>query len=138
MKPRNLTLVTLCFAIAMFLNNSIGAQPKDRDEINFNFDWKFYKGDIPNGQSVLLDDSGWRILDVPHDWSIEGEFNKALASSTAYLPAGIGWYRKTFSIPSEEKNRKVFISFDGIYNNSEVWINGTSFGKRPNGYISFS
>jgi hypothetical protein len=129
--------VILCFATAILLNNSIGAQPKDREEINFNFDWKFYKGDIPNGQSVLLDDSGWRNLDVPHDWSIEGEFNKSLASSTGYLPAGIGWYRKKFSVPPEEKNRKVFISFDGIYNNSEVWINGTSFGKRPNGYISF-
>jgi beta-galactosidase/beta-glucuronidase len=122
----------------MLLNNSISAQPQDREEINFNYDWKFYKGDIPDGQSLLLDDSGWRILDVPHDWSIEGDFNKTLASSTGYLPAGIGWYRKTFSVPSDEKGRKIFICFDGIYNNSEVWINGTSFGKRPNGYISFS
>jgi beta-galactosidase/beta-glucuronidase len=127
----------LLLAVTLFLNNTVAAQPKDREEINFNFDWKFYQGDIARGQSPDIDDSGWRKLDLPHDWSIEGQFNKAYASSTGYLPAGIGWYRKSFSIPAGEKDRKIFISFDGIYNNSEIWINGTSFGKRPNGYISF-
>jgi beta-galactosidase len=137
MKPRNLTLGILFLTAALFLNSTMAAQPKDREEINFNFDWKFYLGDITRGQSPEIDDSGWRKLDLPHDWSIEGQFNIAYASSTGYLPAGIAWYRKSFTIPAREKDRKIFISFDGIYNNSEVWINGTSFGKRPNGYISF-
>jgi beta-galactosidase len=112
-------------------------QPSGRNEENFNFDWKFHKGDIPNGQNPLLNDKDWRTLDLPHDWSIEGPFSKGNASGTGYLPGGIGWYRKSFVIPSTEKNNKVFISFDGVYNNSEVWINGTWLGKRPNGYISF-
>ncbi|MGC1390195.1 MAG: sugar-binding domain-containing protein, partial [Bacteroidales bacterium] len=123
--------------VALSLNNHVSGQLSDREVQNFNFNWKFLKGDISNGQAPELDDSGWRVLDLPHDWSIEGIFNKTYASSTGFLPAGIGWYRKSFQIPANEKNRKVFISFDGIYNNSEVWINGTWLGKRPNGYISF-
>jgi len=64
-----------------------------------------------NGQAPDLNDSGWRTLDLPHDWSIEGIFNKAFASSTGFLPAGTGWYRKSFQIPADEKNRKVFYQF---------------------------
>ena len=113
------------------------AQPEGRSIQNFNAGWKFYKGDVREGQSHLLDDSGWRTLDLPHDWSIEGPFSKENSSCTGYLPGGVGWYRKTFSMPAYEKGRKVFISFDGVYNNSEVWINGNFLGKRPNGYIPF-
>jgi beta-galactosidase len=123
--------------MALSINYNINGQPSGRKVQNFNFDWKFYKGDIPNGQNPGLNDAGWRSLDLPHDWSIEGPFSKDFASATGFLPGGIGWYRKSFMIPSNEKNKKVFISFDGIYNNSEVWINGTYLGKRPNGYISF-
>jgi hypothetical protein len=137
MKLSKFVFLALFLIIALLTNNYSYGQLSDREELNFNFNWKFYKGDIANGQEPLLDDSGWRILDLPHDWSIEGDFNKNYASSTGYLPAGVGWYRKAFSIPSDGKNRKVFICFNGIYNNSEVWINGSYLGKRPYGYISF-
>ena len=137
MKPEKCTIILLLLSIVLLKYNFVSGQPSGRETQNFNFDWKFYKGDIANGQDPGLDDSGWRKLDLPHDWSIEGIFDKSYASSTGYLPGGIGWYRKSFSIPADEKNRKVFISFDGIYNNSEVWINGKYLGKRPNGYISF-
>jgi len=116
---------------------NLEGQPSGRNIQNFNFDWKFYKGDILNGQQSDIDDSGWRLLDLPHDWSIEGPFSKDNASCTGYLPGGIGWYRKRFVIPDYENGRKVFIYFGGVYNNSEVWINGNRLGKRPNGYISF-
>ena len=129
--------MTLILIMAVSMNHKIYGQPSGREVQNFNFDWKFYKGDIVNGQNPGLNDSGWRTLDLPHDWSIEGPFSKDYSSSTGFLPGGIGWYRKSFSIPDNEKNRKVFISFDGIYNNSEVWINGSWLGKRPYGYISF-
>lgn len=112
-------------------------QSTGREEANFNFDWKFMKGDTIGAEDPSFDDSGWRTLDLPHDWSIEGPFSKEYASGTGYLPGGVGWYRKTFAVPSSERGRKVFVNFGGIYNNSEVWINGTSVGKRPNGYISF-
>ena len=137
MKPRKITFI-LSLAIIMLIEvNCVSGQPTDREVQNFNFDWKFYKGEVTNGQDPGFNDTEWRKLDLPHDWSIEANFNKSNASSTGYLPGGIGWYRKSFIIPANEKNRKVFISFDGIYNNSEVWINGTLLGKRPNGYISF-
>ena len=103
----------------------------------FNFDWKFLKGDNPDAFKIQFDDSDWRILDLPHDFSIEGPFKKEYASSTGYLPGGIGWYRKGFIVPDSIKGKKVFIQFDGIYKNSEVWINEQFLGKRPYGYSSF-
>lgn len=132
---RNKLFVTLLIVFATITFSC--KQSTGRVEANFNFDWKFMKGDTAGAQDPSFDDSGWRTLDLPHDWSIEGPFSKEFASGTGYLPGGTGWYRKVFSVPSSEKNRKVFISFGAIYNNSEVWINGKSVGKRPNGYISF-
>ncbi|HEY6975368.1 MAG TPA: beta-galactosidase GalB, partial [Chitinophagaceae bacterium] len=81
----------------------------------------------------------WRNLKLPHDWSIELPFDKNSPTGTGggALRGGTGWYRKTFTLPGETKNKKVFIDFDGVYMNSEVWINGHSIGVRPNGYISF-
>jgi beta-galactosidase/beta-glucuronidase len=108
-----------------------------RNSILFNSNWKFHKGDVVNAEAVKFDDRNWRIVDLPHDWSIEGPFSQEWASGTAFLPAGIGWYRKTFTVSANRKNKKTFIYFDAVYKNSEVWINGHSLGKRPNGFISF-
>lgn len=131
-------LFNSAFVIAILvLAASCGNQPSGREEVSFNPGWKFFRGDTAGVQEKSFDDSKWRSVDLPHDWSIEGPFSKEYASGTGYLPGGIGWYRKTFTIPASERGRKVFISFGGIYNNSEVWINGTSLGIRPNGYISF-
>jgi len=123
-------------AYILICGNASG-QPVGRNIMNFNFDWKFYKVDVPDGQKTIIDDTDWRSVDLPHDWSIEGPFSKENSSCTGYLPGGVGWYRKSFVVPKSEKGRKAYISFDGIYNNSEVWINDTFLGKRPNGYISF-
>jgi beta-galactosidase/beta-glucuronidase/uncharacterized protein YuzE len=103
----------------------------------FNLDWKFLKGDDSDAFKQQFDDSEWRTLTLPHDWSIEGPFKKEFASSTGYLPGGIGWYRKKFIVPDRLKGKKVFIQFDGIYKNSEVWIHEQFLGKRPYGYSSF-
>src|SRR5450759_2530815 len=137
MKSIRFTFILSLLLISLSINNKVTGQSSGRKVQNFNFDWKFFKGDIPDGQNPALKDDNWRKLDLPHDWSIEGPFSKDFASGTGFLPAGIGWYRKSFIIPANEKNRKVFIYFDGVYNNSEVWINGNYLGKRPNGYISF-
>ena len=137
MKSIRIIFILSLFLISLSINNTVTGQSSGRKVQNFNFDWKFFKGDIPDGQNPALKDDNWRKLDLPHDWSIEGPFSKDFASGTGFLPAGIGWYRKSFIIPANEKNRKVFIYFDGVYNNSEVWINGNYLGKRPNGYISF-
>ena len=110
--------------------------PRARD--SFDFGWKFFKGDAPGAQQPAFADSGWRNLDLPHDWSVEGPFRESPGSATfAHLPTGIGWYRKRFSVPDSYRDKKVAVEFDGVYQNSEVWINGQYLGKRPYGYISF-
>jgi beta-galactosidase len=106
-------------------------------ENDFNFDWKFQKGDFKKAANPRYDDTGWRKLNLPHDWSIEGPYSQNYASGTGYLPGGIGWYRKSFQLKASLKGKAIAIEFDGIYNNSEVWINGHYLGKSPYGYSSF-
>lgn len=85
-----------------------------------------------------LDDSGWRKLDLPHDWAIEGPFRSELAGETGKLPyQGIGWYRKHFSVPSTDAGKQVFVDFDGAMANAKVWLNGRFIGTWPYGYSSF-
>jgi beta-galactosidase len=110
-----------------------------RSIVKFNKDWKFYLGDDSSAREIKYDDSKWRTLNLPHDWSIEGNFSEKNPTTfnQGALPAGIGWYRKLFTVPVSSKGKRVFINFDGVYRNSEVWINGHYLGKRPNGYISF-
>ena len=103
----------------------------------FNNDWLFHKGDIINAPNNIYDTVEWRNVNLPHDWSIAGPFSKEWASGTGYLPGGIGWYKKSFYINKTWGNKNVFIYFDGVYKNGEVWINGHYLGKRPNGFVSF-
>ncbi|GAA4493812.1 hypothetical protein GCM10023172_02870 [Hymenobacter ginsengisoli] len=108
-----------------------------RQQQLFNADWKFHRGDAPGAERPAADDHAWRTLSLPHDWSIEGPFSEEWASATGYLPGGVGWYRKTFALPAGYQGKKVFIYFDGVYKNSEVWLNGHFLGKRPSGFASF-
>ncbi|MDD2953572.1 MAG: glycoside hydrolase family 2 TIM barrel-domain containing protein [Parabacteroides sp.] len=116
----------------------VGGQARERSA--WNGDWKFALSDsVQDYSSPDSDDSSWRILSLPHDWSIEGDFsldNPATPGGGA-LPGGTGWYRKTFTLPEADRGRVIYVDFDGIYRNSEVWINGHSLGFRPNGYVSF-
>lgn len=119
--------------------NCFAGQPT-RKVIDFDNNWKFVLNDTTiAGQSVTLDDSQWRTLNLPHDWSIESDFSDKYPATPGggALPGGLGWYRKTFTIDKSERGKNVYIEFDGVYRNSEVWINGKSLGMRPNGYISF-
>ena len=115
------------------------AQINPRKVELFNSDWKFYLGDDAKAKDENYNDSQWRQLSLPHDWSIEGAFSETNPTGQAGggLPAGIGWYRKIFMMPAASQSKNIFIDFDGVYCNSEVWINGHYLGKRPNGYISF-
>jgi len=114
-------------------------QAQLRQTIDFNNDWKFYLGNDSAASNENYNDASWRTLNLPHDWSIEGNFsnNNPATTQGGALPGGIGWYRKIFTVPSSSQNKNVSIEFDGVYRNSEVWINGHYLGKRPNGYISF-
>jgi len=123
--------------ISFFTSNAFSQQP--RSTLNFDKDWHFNLGDVPNGENISLNDAGWRVLNLPHDWSVEGEFKKENPATPegGALPGGIGWYRKTFTVPSASKGKLVYIDFDGVYQKSDVWLNGHHLGFRPNGYISF-
>ena len=132
-------LLTIAFVLLAVSSVSF-ANSRPGKRVSFNQDWRFHLGDVANGQDKGLDDAQWRQLDLPHDWSIEGEFSENAPSGTGggALPGGLGWYRKTFTVPMTSKGKLVFVEFDGVYRNSEVWINGEYLGKRPYGYISFA
>ncbi len=130
--------VDLCPLLVVALYAPAAAQ-RPRATLDFDRDWRFHLGDVSGAQDVTFDDSAWRRLDVPHDWSIEGEFSDTNPAGVAggALPGGVGWYRKVFSTPETDTSRRVFVEFDGVYRISEVWINGHYLGKRPYGYSSF-
>ena len=114
---------------------NVNAQVSFGQAEKFNNGWRFIQEDAKDAALPKFDDSKWRRLELPHDWSIEGQMSPTLASCTGYLPGGIGWYRKTFEINEMDKHH--YIYFEGVYNRSEVYLNGQLLGKRPNGYISF-
>jgi len=124
-------------AILLLAASLLQAKPQFGRALLFNENWRFILSDVKDGSQPGLDDSKWRLLDLPHDWSVEGVYSPDKASATGYLPGGIAWYRKTFTVPVTEKGNNAFIYFEGVYNHSEVFVNGHSVGKRPNGYISF-
>lgn len=126
------TLLTLLVSL---IGLSASAQVSFGQADKFNDNWRFALVDDGNAAKPEFDDSHWRQLTLPHDWSIEGEPSQALASCTGYLPGGIGWYRKTFR--TEDGPARHYIYFEGVYNRSDVYLNGHHLGHRPNGYVSF-
>ncbi|MHB8838712.1 MAG: glycoside hydrolase family 2 TIM barrel-domain containing protein, partial [Gemmatimonadaceae bacterium] len=141
------------------------AETSPRQRTLFDFDWRFKGGEVASGQLHGLDDTDWERVDLPHDWMIRGKGDRATAlgghapenwmlrqpdvtegpfdarspggSGNGYLDGGIGWYRKTFTLPASTEGKRVFLEFEGAYMNSEVWLNGQSLGVRPYGYSTF-
>ncbi len=107
---------------------------------NADLGWKFHLGDIPEASQTSYNDASWRKPDVPHDWSIEGDYSASnpTGNRSGYLPSGIGWYRRVIEMPESWKGKLVNIEFEGVYMNSEVWLNGEKIGGRPYGYSSFT
>jgi beta-galactosidase len=110
-----------------------------RQRLLMDYGWKFTRGDAAGAEEPRFDDTGWRPVDLPHDWSIEGPYdqNAPTGGSGGSLPTGIGWYRRAFARPDGPRGNRVTIEFDGVYQNSDVWVNGHHLGNRPNGYVSF-
>ena len=127
-----------CLMLLGACSSSPLVSPRERSD--FNADWRFHLGDGLQAAQPGFADNDWRVLDLPHDWAIEGDFSQENPSGTGggALPGGVGWYRKTFSVDKADAGKIFRIEFDGVYMNSEVFINGVSLGVRPYGYISFS
>lgn len=134
---RGMALVSAMRSVAPAIAQQSSTSPLPRIRESFDFDWKFLKGDSQGAQEIQFPDSGWRNVDLPHDWSIEGPFSEKEPAQGS-LPTGIAWYRKRFRVPNSYRDRTVRVEFDGVYQNSEVWINGKYLGKRPYGFIPFS
>ena len=123
---KKLWILLLCLvSISAMAQVSFGTAEK------FNAGWRFVLNDDSAAIYPGYDDSRWRELTLPHDWSIESAPSQALASCTGYLPGGIGWYRKTFN--QNDEAARHYIYFEGVYNRSDVYINGHHLGHRPNG-----
>jgi beta-galactosidase len=129
---------------------ALQAQETQRTRESFNDNWKFVRyfqaSDEKSGtdiepaglQEPALNDKNWRTLDLPHDWAIEGPFNDTLENNTGLLPwKGIGWYRKHFNVNAGDKDKRVYIDFDGAMAYAKVWLNGKFVGEWPYGYTSF-
>jgi len=129
---------------------NLKAQEKIQRNQLFDSNWKFYLGDVKDGEKPAFNDKSWRNIDLPHDWSIEklsgqeagkvvGPFSKESKGITAtgYTVGGVGWYRKTFTLNPKDKFKSTIISFDGVYMNCDVWINGKFLGNHPYGYTAF-
>src|SRR5665811_765555 len=142
MKPDFRFLILFLFIIFQ-TSCSIEKNPLNR-ESQFNNDWKFIRADISDGEQTNLDDSDWRIVDLPHDFSIEdlpekegvkqiGPFSEESAggASTGHVVGGTAWYRKHFTLNKDDESKIIQILFDGVYMNSDVWINGTHLGNHP-------
>lgn len=110
----------------------------DTRTIELKDNWRFHLGECEEAWYKGYDDSGWRKVMIPHDWSVEAPFSKTYSSGTGYLQGGTGWYRVRFTLPEEYRGKRVRLVFDGVYKNSQVFCNSYYLGKRPNGYISFS
>ena len=141
MKRQNYLLMLF---LLLFIQGTIAQNPKT-NPILFDFDWLFHRGGALSAGNVIFDDSQWRKLDLPHDWSVEdlpgtnSPFNRDAVSQVngGFTTGGTGWYRKSFTIPVDQKGKIVGIQFDGAYMNAEVWLNGKSLGNHPYGYTSF-
>lgn len=130
---RNLVLLaSLLLAIVSCQTTQISQRESD-----FNKNWKFSLDSVSNAYASDLDDATWRVLNLPHDWSVEFPFDTINGEGcTGYLPGGTGWYRKHFDLKLDS-NQKAYVLFDGVYNHSEVWLNGEKLGYHPYGYTPF-
>jgi beta-galactosidase len=140
MKYLNLLKTLAIFGfIAIFGCNKENSDAFTSRKISFNSDWSFHLNDSIVDKDTIGAKTKWRTLNVPHDWGVEGKFDEK--SPAGYgggaLTGGIGWYKKTFKVAAEDSTKVTSITFDGVYKNSEVWVNGHYLGKRPNGYIGF-
>lgn len=137
---------SLALATAFFVSTAAALAapaPPPRTIQQFTSGWRFQRGDPAGAEKPAFDDTGWKSVTLPHDWAIAGpvDENAPTRGAGGFFPAGIGWYRKTFTVPTPDAaanaQRRTFVVFDGVMANSDVYLNGELLGHRPYGYVSF-
>jgi beta-galactosidase len=142
LRPWTRALVAALWLVALLA--AAGARAADlpaagERRVGFDVGWRFQKGELPGAEAPGFADGAWRVLDLPHDWAIEGPFDPKINPHAGALPAfGVAWYRKHFTVPASAKGRYYSIEFDGAMSNATVFLNGHELGGRPYGYIGFS
>ncbi|MGA1981207.1 MAG: glycoside hydrolase family 2 TIM barrel-domain containing protein [Acidobacteriaceae bacterium] len=140
---RRIVLLAAFLALPSLLHAAPATSQKARVIQQFTTGWRFLQSDAPGAEKPSFDDSAWKSVTLPHDWSIAGPPKEDAPSrgAGAFMPTGIGWYRKTFTVPVADASptaaRRTFIVFDGVMANSDVYLNGELLGHRPYGYVSF-
>ena len=137
MITKKLILVSLVIIQSVLVSAQSGKEQQGRVTQLFNFDWKFQAGDLKNAQSADYDDSGWRTLDLPHDFQIEQPWDKSAGGARGFKAMGKGWYRKSFKADPAWKDKRVLLDFEGIMLLGDVWVNGQKVGSTDYGYIGF-
>jgi beta-galactosidase len=141
-----IVLLTLAASVAI-------ATAASRQTSSLDFEWKFHRGDIPGVLSDLstnqnlapssdflspaYDDSAWQSVNIPHDYIVEGAYDPKAEKQHGYLPVEQGWYRKKILIPATDQGRRLWLEFDGVYRDSQMWLNGHFLGRHASGYTSF-
>jgi beta-galactosidase len=138
-KSPRLPVGLLLIAILTGLN-LYAAESSPRVHENFDLGWKFFQGDLTNAEQATFPDTAWKQINLPHDWSIAGPYaeTNSVDPRGGFLSTGIGWYRKHFLAPESLLGKKVSIEFDGVYRDSDVWLNGHFLGHYPFGYLGFN
>lgn len=126
----------LTFLMLLFYMVNISAKNEMRIKKNFDFDWRFILADQAEYAERDYNDQAWITVQLPHDWNIEQDFVREAGGAAAYLPEGIGWYRKEFQLPASYQGKRISVLFDGIFQQSDVYINGRHLGFRPYGFCS--
>src|SRR6185312_8704006 len=146
--PFTTLIFTMIKKLIIFIGLLLGyliTYAQNNQTIQFDNNWAFLLGAAQGAEQAGFNDSDWRKTDLPHDWSIEdlkgtdSPFNEYAISqvSGGFTTGGTAWYRKRFGVPGKDKGKKIFIQFDGVYMNADVWINGHHLGNHPYGYTSF-
>ncbi|MGA2061205.1 MAG: glycoside hydrolase family 2 TIM barrel-domain containing protein [Thermoguttaceae bacterium] len=132
-----ISLVLFC-VLSVMASSTHAAEP-NRQRLLMDMNWKFNLGDVQGAETPDFNDSAWRGVDLPHDYGIEGKVNKDNPGdgSAGYFPGGLGWYRRTFTVPQSWNRKRVGVEFGGVYMNADVWINGQHLGSHPYGYTAF-
>ena len=140
-----LSMLTGCSKTKVDSVSLIAEMDGPRSTILFDDEWKFFRGEVEGAENMNFNDDSWRILDLPHDWSVEDipgtdsptDPSAVGGISAGYYVGGTAWYRKEFEVSDPLAGKRFFLQFDGIYMNADIWINGSHLGNHPYGYTSF-